>query len=109
MKSLYECLKPGGRISLQMGYGVPSPCTVPYFENHFQAPDTNRMADVAVSSPEELRQDLEKIGFANFEYWIRPVGPGDVHPNWIFFTAVKPKTSGSVTEVSPETNTFTRP
>lgn len=90
LKSLFDCLKPGGRISLQMGYGVPSPYTFPYSANHYQAADTNRLADVAISSPDELRQDLEKIGFAKFEYWIRPVGPGDIHPNWIFFTAVKP-------------------
>lgn len=91
LKNLFSCLKPDGRISIQMGYGVPSPLTVSYRENFFAAVGTNRLADVAISSPDEVKNDLEKIGFVAFEYWIRPVGPGDVHPHWIFFTAVKPK------------------
>ena len=88
--SLFGCLKPGGRLSVQMGFGVPSPHSVPYFENYIQAAETNRGCDVAISSPDEVKSDLEKIGFANFEHWLRPVGPGDLHPKWIFFTAVKP-------------------
>ena len=92
-KSLFECLKPGGRLSVQMGFGVPSPNTVPYYKEHVQAIDTNRGCDVAVGSPDEISKDLEKIGFISFEHWIRPVGPGDVHPRWIFFTAVKPPTT----------------
>lgn len=90
LSSLFACLKPGGRISIQMGYGVPSPSTVSYFEDYVTAVGTNRESDVAISSPDEPRADLEKIGFVNFEFWIRPVGPGDFHPNWIFFTAIKP-------------------
>jgi SAM-dependent methyltransferase len=90
LSSLFACLKPGGRISVQMGYGVPSPSTVPYFEDYVAAVGTNRESDVAISSPDEPRADFEKIGFINFEFWIRPVGPGDIHPNWIFFTAIKP-------------------
>jgi SAM-dependent methyltransferase len=89
-KSLFACLKPGGRLSIQMGFGVPSPQTVPYRENYFAALGTNRAADVAISSPKEIEEDLTRIGFVSFESWIRPVGPGDIHPNWIFFTAVKP-------------------
>jgi dTDP-glucose pyrophosphorylase/SAM-dependent methyltransferase len=94
LKSLFECLKPGGRISIQMGYGVPSPGTVSYYKNYVQARGTNRIRDVAIGSPDEVRADLEKIGFRSFEYWIRPVGPGDAHPNWIFFTALKPTLFG---------------
>jgi SAM-dependent methyltransferase len=91
LNDIYRILKPGGRLSLQMGYGSPSPMTVGYFENNFAAEATNRSCDTEVASPEEPRQDLEKIGFVNYEFWIRPVGPGDVHPNWIFFTATKPQ------------------
>ena len=32
---------------------------------------------------------MKEIGFENFNYYIRPVGPGDGHPNWIFFNATK--------------------
>lgn len=91
LKSLYDCLKPSGRISLQMGYGVPSPNTVDYHENFYQATGTNRAKDAAIASPDQPRSDLEKIGFTDFEHWIRPCGPGDFHPQWIFFTAVKPR------------------
>ena len=88
-KSLFECLKPGGRLSAQMGFGVPSPNSVGYYADYVQAVGTNRFCDVAIASPDELKGDLEKIGFSNFEFWLRPVGPGDLHPQWIFFTATK--------------------
>ena len=45
--------------------------------------------DTRVEDPDQIKNDLYKIGFNNFEHWIRPPGPGDNHPNWIFFTAVK--------------------
>ena len=90
LESLYQALKPGGRISIQMGFGGPSPDSVPYASNHYGAPGTNSTCDVFISRPGEVEDDLAKIGFVGFEYWIRPVGPGDDHPNWIFFTAVKP-------------------
>ena len=90
LRSLFDCLKPGGRLSVQMGFGTPSPNTVPYHADHVQAAGTNRACDVAISSPDEMRLDLTAIGFEKFEYWIRPVGPGDLHPQWIFFTATKP-------------------
>jgi SAM-dependent methyltransferase len=89
LRSLFDCLKPGGRLSVQMGYGIPSPHSRGYYEDFVAAPGTNRDSDVAIASPDEPKGDLEKIGFVNFEHWIRPVGPGDLHPAWIFFTAVK--------------------
>lgn len=95
LQSIFHCLKPGGRLSAQMGFGVPSPNTVPYAANHYAATGTNRSCDVAVSSPNEIEDDLRKIGYTTCESWIRPVGPGDVHPQWIFFTAVKPTGSSS--------------
>lgn len=91
LQSLFGCLKPGGRLSIQMGYGVPSSNTVPYHADFVQAVGTNRACDAALASPDELKVDLERIGFKDFEYWLRPVGPSDVHPQWIFATAVKPQ------------------
>lgn len=88
--SIFRCLRPGGRFSAQMGYGLPSPETVAYEANFYQATGTNRDCDVAVGSPAEIERDLTSLGFTGFESWIRPVGPGDRHPNWIFFTATKP-------------------
>jgi SAM-dependent methyltransferase len=90
LQDFYRILKPEGRVSIQMGYGVPSPMTVGYFENNFGAEATNRSCDTAIAGPEEPKSDFDKLGYVNFEYWIRPVGPGDIHPNWIFITATKP-------------------
>jgi SAM-dependent methyltransferase len=90
LSDIYRVLKPGGRISVQMGYGSPSPMTVGYFEDNFSAEATNRSCDTEISDPSEPKSDFDRIGFIRFESWIRPVGPGDIHPNWIFLTATKP-------------------
>jgi SAM-dependent methyltransferase len=90
LADIFRILRPGGRISIQMGFGSPSPMTVGYFDNNFGAEATNRSCDTEIADPSEPLTDFTKIGFENFEYWIRPVGPGDLHPNWIFMTATKP-------------------
>lgn len=90
LTDIYRILKPGGRISIQMGYGTPSPMTVGYFEDNFSAEATNRSCDTEISDVSEPKTDFDRIGFTNFESWIRPVGPGDIHPSWVFLTATKP-------------------
>jgi ubiquinone/menaquinone biosynthesis C-methylase UbiE len=92
-KEFYRVLKPGGCIAIQMGCGVPSPSTVPYHDNYYEAPGTNRSSDCAVRHPQELKNDIDSIGFQQFSYIIAPVGPGDVHPFWIYFNAQKPTTN----------------
>lgn len=88
-KDIYRTLKPGGIFSAQMGFGSPSPATVDYYANYYDAVSTNRGCDVCVSSQDQIEKDLLEIGFKDFQFIIRPVGPGDVHPNWIFFNAKK--------------------
>jgi ubiquinone/menaquinone biosynthesis C-methylase UbiE len=88
-KEFYRVLKNGGYVTAQMGYGLNSPLSVGYYENYIDATSTNRGCDTRVEDPSELQKDLEEIGFTNFQYTIRPVGPGDTHPNWIFFRAQK--------------------
>lgn len=88
-KEFYRVLKPGGIISIQMGYGSPSPMTVGYYENFYDALGTNRACDVCISSPDQVQKDLIEIGFMNFSYEITGPGPGDGHPKWIFFKAKK--------------------
>ena len=90
LKSLFRILKPGGRLSIQMGYGGATCATAPYRANHYRAAGTNSSCDVSVHSPAEPEADLHEIGFVNFEHWIRPRFPTDFHSQWIFFTAVKP-------------------
>lgn len=86
---MFRALRKGGRISIQMGFGSPSPSTVGYYDNFVDAQTTNRGCDTCIDNSDQLERDLHSIGFLNFDYWVRPVGPGDSHPYWIFFTATK--------------------
>jgi ubiquinone/menaquinone biosynthesis C-methylase UbiE len=88
-KEFYRVLKPGGHITIQMGYGTPSRMTVDYYDDYYDAKATNRGCDTNISDYKQLEKDLLSIGFKNFKYYIRPTGPGDCHPNWIFFNAQK--------------------
>jgi ubiquinone/menaquinone biosynthesis C-methylase UbiE len=88
-KEFYRVLKSGGFVAIQMGFGSPSPMSVGYYENYYDATGTNRRCDVCIESPSQLEKDLKEIGFINFDYTIGKVGPGDLHPNWIYFNATK--------------------
>lgn len=92
LKSMYKALKVGGRISIQMGYGKDPYYklgSVGYFDNKYGALSTNSQHDCRVENPKQVKSDLTSIGFKNYEYWIRPTGPGCNHEKWIYFTAVK--------------------
>lgn len=96
---MYSCLKPQGRISIQMSFGNSrithrslwnEPRSVGYYDNYFQALETNGRCDTRVENPNYLKNDLLSIGFKDFKYWIRPPGPGEInHENWIYFSAIK--------------------
>ncbi|TWF56448.1 class I SAM-dependent methyltransferase [Neorhizobium alkalisoli] len=88
LTDMYRALKKLGRISIQMGFGV-SPGKLSYFDNFYDAASTNSAADTMIENVDYIQGDLERIGFLNFKYHIRPTGPGDSHPHWIFFTAHK--------------------
>lgn len=90
-KEFYRILKPGGSITIQMGFGqeVPSKTSVGYYDNFYDASGTNGRCDTRVESPDQLKTDLTEIGFINFIHHLRPTGPGDGHPQWIFFQAKK--------------------
>jgi ubiquinone/menaquinone biosynthesis C-methylase UbiE len=124
-EEFYRVLKPGGYITIQMGYwgdnpnhpmsackmcrlsaqrkgildwewhaakNCSHPTVVDYYENYYDAPNTNGAHDTKVSEPAELEKDLTKIKFKDFEFKIRKTGPWDVrHPKWIFFRAWKRK------------------
>ena len=82
-------LKPGGSITIQMGFGGSPRSWANYHENASHATSTNGHFDVSVEDPEDLRRDIEEVRLKNFKYYIRPTGPGDFHKNWIFFNAIK--------------------
>lgn len=73
ISDIYNVLKEGGIFTAQMGYGpkVPQKNSVGYYENFYDATESNGSCDTRVESPDELKQDLEKIGFKNFSYQIR--------------------------------------
>lgn len=80
LKEFFRVLKPNGMVSLQMAYGMP--------RDYYQ--DTNDyMLDAGIQSPKQLEDDLTKIGFTDFKHYLRPHGPGDLVPHWIFFSAKK--------------------
>ena len=89
MKDIHRVLKDGGIFTAQMGFGSPSPQTVGYYENYYDAESSNRACDVCIETTEQLQKDLFEIGFKDFHYVIGPVGPGDIHPNWIYFSSIK--------------------
>jgi ubiquinone/menaquinone biosynthesis C-methylase UbiE len=89
LKEFYRVLKPDGYITIQMGYGTPSPATVDYYDDNYEATMTNRACDTSISDYTQIEKDLLNIGFKNFNYYIRPTGPGDSHPYWIFFNSQK--------------------
>lgn len=90
LKEIFRVLNSGGYICCQMGFGTNHPFTVDYYANNYEAIATNSACDTRIESPDQIREDLEKIGFTDFSFDIRPVGPGDRHSNWIFFRAKKP-------------------
>jgi ubiquinone/menaquinone biosynthesis C-methylase UbiE len=88
-KEFYRILKNDGIFTAQMGYGNTLDRAVDYYDNFYDAIVTNRGCDTRVTSPDQLEKDLTQIGFKNFKYTIAQTGPGDSHPNWIYFNAKK--------------------
>lgn len=88
LSEFYRILKDGGIISIQMGYGQGHQNAANYFEDIWHAKGTNSIHDVRIDSPDQVETDLEKIGFKNIQYRLRP-SYSDSHCQWIFFTAMK--------------------
>lgn len=87
-KEFFRVLKFNSCLAFQMGFGSKSNA-VNYYDNCYDAQSTNGGCDTIVENPEQIENDLLSVGFRDFRYWIRPTGPGDSHPNWIFIQAKK--------------------
>jgi ubiquinone/menaquinone biosynthesis C-methylase UbiE len=90
-KEFHRILKDGGVFTSQMGYGplTPQKNSVDYYDNCYDAFASNGECDTRVEDPTQIKSDLEEIGFSDFNFKITTTGPGDAHPNWIFFSAIK--------------------
>ena len=91
LREFYRVLQPKGILTMQMGFGGKEAGypTAGYFENNYDALKTNSGCDTDIMNPDDLKKDLYEVGFKNFNYYVRPVGPGDSHRFWIFFNALK--------------------
>jgi hypothetical protein len=72
-----------------MGFGLRSSAEPSYYENRYDIDGTNGHCDVNVLQEIDIKTDLENIGFKNYKSDIRPTGPGDSHPNWIWVQVEK--------------------
>lgn len=80
----FRVLKPGGWFTAQMGFGPGHPRSVDYFNDDQPHID----GDVRVENVDHLWQDLDKAGFYDMQYCLRPT-VHDEHPNWIWFKVHK--------------------
>ena len=88
-EEFFRVIKKGGWLTAQMGFGAGKKGSVPYKTDYCEAIATNGGYDTRVEDPNDLRLDLESVGFSEFKYFVRPAGPCDSHPSWIFFRARK--------------------
>lgn len=88
LEEMYRVLKPGGWVCIQMGYGASNNSKMArYYENKWDAPETNGRYGANVTSPSQPQTDLEEIGFTNFSYDLRDMTWN--HPQWIYFRGKK--------------------
>jgi ubiquinone/menaquinone biosynthesis C-methylase UbiE len=76
LKDCFRALKSGGDICIQMGFGPGHSSTSGYYEDCYDCiPGASTHKDVKVDSADQIKGDLYKIGFTDFNYNIRPTGP----------------------------------
>ena len=92
-KEIYRVLKSGGEFSFQMGFGsmdwIGNTKQRSYFENSYNAENSNGSNDVRVSNPQDLVDDLKSIGFKDITYSIEEPWADWGHPNWIYVKCYK--------------------
>jgi SAM-dependent methyltransferase len=91
MNDMLRVLKPGGLLTFQMGMGKNNTrFSKKYYDNWYGSPHTNGYSDVVITNPDDLVNDLIKIGFINITYEIISSFTGN-HENWIIIKANKLK------------------
>lgn len=98
LKEVFRAMKPGALFSFQMGFGVQreeirrmlNTQYASYFENVYDARSTNSGYDVQITNPDDLINDLKKIGFEIKDVQITESFDNEQHPQWIWIKAVKP-------------------
>jgi len=89
LKEFHRVLKTGGIVTVQMGTGVVSSTKRSYYDNYYDAKTTNSGCDVCITCPCQVKHDLIKIGFRDFDFTVTDVGAGSKSWRWIFFSAIK--------------------
>lgn len=89
LSEFFRILNTGGLLSFQMGYGSGHFNTKDYYEDYYDANCTNSGCDVRVDSTDQIKEDLEKIGFINVTFQITG-SFDDFHNQWVFVKAYKP-------------------
>jgi len=91
---LLRTLKSGGLFSFQMGYGSDLNSQLgprsSYFENVYDAQNTNSAYDVRIQKEEDVVNDLINIGFVNIKTEIRKSYSDNGHSQWIYIKGYKP-------------------
>lgn len=92
-QEIFRVLKPKGVFSFQMGYGNIDfrGHTQPrnYFDNSYDAQNSNGSNDVRITNVEDIIGDLTKIGFKDITYSIEEPWEDGGHPNWIYIKCSK--------------------
>lgn len=92
-REIHRVMKDGGIFSFQMGYGDKEfdghGRVYGYYDNNYNAENSNGADDVRVTDPNQLISDLESIGFKNVTYQIEEPWADGGHPNWIYVRCEK--------------------
>ena len=91
---IFRTMKQGGLFSFQMGYGkdLSDPLNRPrskYYDNVYEAKETNSGYDVRILDESEVIDDLTNIGFINITTEIKPAFSDIGHSEWIYIKAYK--------------------
>lgn len=93
LKEIFRVMCDDGIFSFQMGFGddsfVKDAQISSYYDNNYNALDSNGTFDVRISDPQNMIDDLIKIGFRNISYVIKPSWADGGHMYWIYFRANK--------------------